>query len=266
MFVEADARLVIQKCLSSPASPHTSTCPRCPTSALANVSARPTGGNSCAPLPDERAVCVLCCRVGGVSGRWHTTPPAPHAVHRKKVEDFCASGSPIAKGLMAFSDAHKLSEKKQEQGGWKSLTQRTGSVAAMGLALIIERRDSEIKEADARAATLAALTQHVEICGNSVVGAVHAPCGSAYASKPDKHIMKQGHFELLVQVIEDIKNDALSCAMVFGRGVVVAQVGVLKIAEAINASWAGKLEIITTALCLEGGNQVGTAESMAFYV
>ena len=61
--------------------------------------------------------------------------------------------------------------------------------------------------------------------------------------------MRQDHVELSVAVIEGLKIDALKCGMHVGRDVVVATDGVLKIAKAINASWAGKLEIATKDLC-----------------
>ena len=56
-----------------------------------------------------------------------------------------------------------------------------------------------------------------------------------------------------------------------GRDVVVAPDGVLRIAEAIKASWAGKLEIATKELYREGGKKDGVlarvpGESMASYV
>ena len=52
-------------------------------------------------------------------------------------------------------------------------------------------------------------------------------------------------------------DDALKCAMNLGRHVVVAPDGVLRIAEAIKASWAGKLEIATKELYREGGKKDG---------
>ena len=72
-------------------------------------------------------------------------------------------------------------------------------------------------------------------------------------------------------MIEGLKDDALKCAMDLGRGVVVAPDGVLRIAEAIKASWAGKLEIATKELYREGGKKDGVlarvpGESMASHV
>ena len=59
--------------------------------------------------------------------------------------------------------------------------------------------------------------------------------------------------------------------MDLGRDVVVAPDGFLRIAEAIKASWAGKLEIATKELYREGGKKDGVlarvpGESMASYV
>ena len=70
----------------------------------------------------------------------------------------------------------------------------------------------------------------------------------AYASTQDKDILNQDHMELSVKVIEGFKNGALKCAM----DVVVASDGVLKIAETIKASWAGKLDIVTKEIYHEG--------------
>ena len=75
----------------------------------------------------------------------------------------------------------------------------------------------------------------------------------AYASKPDKDIMRQDRIELNVKVIRGLNNDALKCAMDLGHDVVA----VLKIAEAIKASSAGKLEIAIKELHREGGKQDG---------
>ena len=61
----------------------------------------------------------------------------------------------------------------------------------------------------------------------------------AYASKKDVEVQTQDRIELSVKVIEGLKDDALKCAMDLGRDVVVAPDGVLRIAEAIKASWAG---------------------------
>ena len=93
----------------------------------------------------------------------------------------------------------------------------------------------------------------------------------AYASKKDVEVQTQDRIELSVKVIEGLKNDALKCAMDLGRDVVVAPDGVLRIAEAIEASWAGKLEIATKELYREGGKKDGVlarvpGESMASYV
>ena len=93
----------------------------------------------------------------------------------------------------------------------------------------------------------------------------------AYASKRDKEAREQDRIELSVKVIEGLKDDALKCAMDLGRDVVVAPDGFLRIAEAIKASWAGKLEIATKELYREGGKQDGVlarvpGESMASYV
>ena len=59
--------------------------------------------------------------------------------------------------------------------------------------------------------------------------------------------------------------------MDLGRDVVVAPDGVLRIAETIKASWAGKLESATKELYREGGKKDGVwarvpGESMASYV
>ena len=93
----------------------------------------------------------------------------------------------------------------------------------------------------------------------------------ACASKKDIDVQKQDLVELSVKVIEGLKDDALKCAMDLGRDVVVAPDGVLRIAEAIKASWAGKLEIATKELYREGGKKDGVlarvpGESMASYV
>ena len=58
-------------------------------------------------------------------------------------------------------------------------------------------------------------------------------------------------------MIEGLKDDALKCAMDLGRDVVVAPDGVLRIVEAIIASWAGKLEIATKEIYREGGKKDG---------
>ena len=92
----------------------------------------------------------------------------------------------------------------------------------------------------------------------------------AYASKKDVEVRDQDRIELSVKVIEGLKDDALKCAG-SGRDVVVAPDGVLRIAEAIKASWAGKLEIATKELYREGGKKDGVlarapGESMASYV
>ena len=79
----------------------------------------------------------------------------------------------------------------------------------------------------------------------------------AYASKKDVEVRDQDRIELSVKVIEGLKDDALKCAMDLGRDVVVAPDGVLRIAEAIKASWAGKLEIATKELYREGGTKDG---------
>ena len=93
----------------------------------------------------------------------------------------------------------------------------------------------------------------------------------AYASKKDVEVQTQDRIELSVKVIEGLKDDALKCAMDLDRDVVVAPDGVLRIAEAIKASWAGKLEIATKELHREGGKRDGVlarvpGESMASYV
>ena len=93
----------------------------------------------------------------------------------------------------------------------------------------------------------------------------------AHASKPDKDIMRQDHIELSARVIEELKKDASKFAMVLSRDVVVASDGVLKMAEAIEASLAGKLEIATKELFREGGTQDSvlarvTGENMASYI
>ena len=93
----------------------------------------------------------------------------------------------------------------------------------------------------------------------------------AYASKKDVEVRDQDRIELSVKVIEGLKDNALKCAMDLGRDVVVAPDGVLRIAEAIKASWAGKLEIATKELYREGGKKEGVlarvpGESMASYV
>ena len=67
--------------------------------------------------------------------------------------------------------------------------------------------------------------------------------------------MRQDNIELSVKVIEELKNSAVDCAMDLGRDMVVARRGVLKIAEAIEVSWAGKLEIAAKELYREGGKQ-----------
>ena len=90
----------------------------------------------------------------------------------------------------------------------------------------------------------------------------------AYASKKDVEVRDQDPIELSVKVNEGLKDDALKCAMDLGRDVVVAQDGVLRIAEAIKASWAGKLEIATKE---QGSKKDGVlarvpGESMASYV
>ena len=87
----------------------------------------------------------------------------------------------------------------------------------------------------------------------------------AYASKKDVEVQTQDLIELSVKVIEGLKDDALKCDMDLCRDVVVAPDGVLRIAEAIKASWAGKLEIATKELYREGGKKDG-GESMASYV
>ena len=79
----------------------------------------------------------------------------------------------------------------------------------------------------------------------------------ANASKKYVEVRDQDRIELFVKVIEGLKDDALNCAMDLGRDVVVAPDGVLRIAEAIKASWAGKLEIATTGLHREGGKKDG---------
>ena len=93
----------------------------------------------------------------------------------------------------------------------------------------------------------------------------------AYASKRDKEVRRQDRVELSVKVIEGLKDDALQCAIDLGREVVVAPDGVLKIAEAIKASWAGKLEIATKKLYRDGGKKDGvlarvSGKNMASYV
>ena len=93
----------------------------------------------------------------------------------------------------------------------------------------------------------------------------------AYASKKDVEVQTQDLIELSVKVIEGLKDDALKCAMDPDRDVVVAPDAVLRIAEAIKASWAGKLEIATKELYREGGKKDGVlarvpGESMASYV
>ena len=93
----------------------------------------------------------------------------------------------------------------------------------------------------------------------------------AYASKKDVEVQTQDLVELSVKVIEGLKDDASKCAMDLGRDVVVAPDGVLRIAEAIKASWAGKLEIATKELYREGGKKDGIlarvpGESMASHV
>ena len=79
----------------------------------------------------------------------------------------------------------------------------------------------------------------------------------AYASKKDVEVQTQDLIELSVKVIEGLKDDALKCAMDLGRDVVVAPDGVVRIAEAIKASWAGKLEIATKEFYREGGKNDG---------
>ena len=84
-------------------------------------------------------------------------------------------------------------------------------------------------------------------------------------------VREQDRIELSVKVIEGLKDDALKCAMDLGRDVVVAPDGVLRIAKAIKASWAGKLEIATKELHREGGKKDGVlarvpGESMASFV
>ena len=93
----------------------------------------------------------------------------------------------------------------------------------------------------------------------------------AYASKRDQDVRDQDRIELSVKVIEGLKDDALKCAMDLGRDVVVTPDGVLRIAEAIKASRAGKLEMATKELYREGGKKDGVlarvpGESMASYV
>ena len=93
----------------------------------------------------------------------------------------------------------------------------------------------------------------------------------AYASKGGVEVRDQDRIELSVKVIEGLKDDALKCATDLGRDVVVAPDGVLRIAEAVKASWAGKLEIATKELYREGGKKDGVlarvpGESMASYV
>ena len=68
----------------------------------------------------------------------------------------------------------------------------------------------------------------------------------AYASKKDIDARDQDPIELSVTVIEGLKDDALKCAMDLGRDVVVAPDGVLRIAEAIKTSWAGKRAVRRT--------------------
>ena len=49
-------------------------------------------------------------------------------------------------------------------------------------------------------------------CGFELWHFVVMETHDAYASKPDKDIMRQDHTELSVKVIEGIKNDASKCA------------------------------------------------------
>ena len=83
----------------------------------------------------------------------------------------------------------------------------------------------------------------------------------AYASKKDVEVRDQDRIELSVKVIDGLKDDALKCAVDLGRDVVVAPDGVLRIAEAIKASWAGKLEITTKELYREGTDARGSSST-----
>ena len=212
MFVEADARLVIQKCLSSPASPHSSTCPPGPQVAILALHC---------PMSAQSALYVVAWEVSQGDG----TPPLPHITLfiAKKWKIFVLLDHPLPRGWwLSATPMNCRRMRRNKVGGSHSLT---------GL-VVLQRWVWHwlLKEGILKSKRQMPARQHLQrwhnmwkYVGNSLIGAVHPPCGDAYANKPDKDIMKQSHIELLVQVIEDLKNDALSCAMVFGRGVVAGR-------------------------------------------